>query len=86
MVSATVRSGTRLISWNAVWMPSRWASDGHAIAAGAPKTRISPELGRIRPESSLTVVDLPAPFSPSSAWTSPAATRIVAPPSATVAP
>ncbi len=47
---------------------------------------ISPLSGTIRPDSSLTMVDLPAPFSPSSACTSPGATLNEASFSATVAP
>jgi hypothetical protein len=46
---------------------------GLAIATGWPCQTICPSLGSRTPNSILTSVDLPAPFSPSSAWISPGA-------------
>src|SRR4051794_15786603 len=86
MFWVTVRSRTSVISWNAVCTPCRWASRGRASRTRSPVSSIVPESGCTRPESSFTVVDLPAPFSPSSACTSPARTANEAPSSATVAP
>ncbi len=42
------------------------------MTAGTPSMRISPASGRCMPASRLTSVDLPAPFSPSKTWISPA--------------
>src|SRR5437870_3562103 len=55
-------------------MPRRNASRGEAKVTGAPSQRISPASGRSAPAMSLRRVDLPAPFSPTTACTSPAAT------------
>ena len=52
-------------------MPAAIASRGEPKVAGRPKTRISPSSWRYRPSSTFMSVDLPAPFSPSRAWTSP---------------
>src|SRR6202035_913744 len=48
------------------------ASDGDSISTGLPSTRTSPSSGLYRPYRTDINVDLPAPFSPSRAWTSPA--------------
>ena len=50
------------------------ATPGLVIVTGWPFQKISPELGSSDPNSILTSVDLPAPFSPSNAWISPLAT------------
>src|SRR5689334_5556891 len=47
------------------------ASRGERKMTGLPWTRISPSSGRYSPASTFISVLLPAPFSPSSAWTSP---------------
>jgi len=44
---------------------------GELIHPGSPRRRSSPSSGACTPVSSLTRVDLPAPFWPISAWTSP---------------
>ncbi len=41
-----------------------------------PSSRKSPESRRWTPATTLTSVDFPAPFSPTSAWIEPASTRI----------
>ena len=67
MLLRTVRSLTSVISWNAVWMPRAWESLGEEKRTASPNTRKLPASGCVRPESNFTIVDLPAPFSPSSA-------------------
>ena len=53
MLSATVRSGTRVISWKAVWMPSAWASRGAARWTGARR----PKSSRVGPRQSAQHLD-----------------------------
>ena len=53
-------------------MPARRAASGLRNSTGAPFSSIRPSSGRSRPLSMLMMVLLPAPFSPSSACTSPA--------------
>src|SRR5581483_5855675 len=53
-------------------IPARRASIGERIRAGAPPIWMTPASGRCAPASTLMSVLLPAPFSPSSASTSPA--------------
>ena len=71
MFSATVRSGIGINSWWIMAMPLRMASCGLRSTMGRPRSRISPESTRCRPASTFINVDLPAPFSPISACTSP---------------
>src|SRR5271169_2954903 len=47
------------------------ASRGVPKSTRRPSTSTAPESGRKRPVTILISVDLPAPFSPTSAWTSP---------------
>src|SRR5579863_9103864 len=54
-------------------MPRRCASCGEPIRTGVPLTRISPSSAESAPERIFISVDLPAPFSPTSTRTSPAA-------------
>ena len=72
MFSATERFGQRLRSWKTTPMP--WRADACASAnrTGAPPSRITPWSGWCTPASTLIIVLLPAPFSPTSAWISPA--------------
>ena len=72
MFCATVRSGISEISWKAVWMPSPCAARGVGMRTVSPNRAIAPASGGLSPLMILTRVDLPAPFSPSRAWTSPA--------------
>src|ERR1700733_10123393 len=55
-------------------IPRLIAAEGEEISTGWPSIRISPSSGLYRPYRTDISVDLPAPFSPSSAWTSPANT------------
>ena len=56
-------------------IPAALASAGPAKSASAPLTRSVPVSGRCTPASILTIVDLPAPFSPTSACASPRVQR-----------
>src|SRR5919107_922764 len=56
-------------------MPSRPASFGPWMVTGEPSKTISPSSAGWIPAMHLISVDLPAPLSPTSATTSPAATR-----------
>ena len=67
-------------------MPTAWASRAEVRRTCSPKMEIWPESGRTRPESSFIVVDLPAPFSPSRAWTVPRSTEKLTSLFATVGP
>src|SRR6478752_6541664 len=53
-------------------MPAARLSSGEAKCVALPSTRISPSLGRRSPARICMSVDLPAPFSPTTAWISPA--------------
>ena len=72
--STTVSVSNSEKCWNTMPMPSSRARDGLVTRTGAPRHRISPASGRAAPYTSFVSVDLPAPFSPSSAWISPART------------
>jgi len=52
-------------------MPALSASRGCSKSTGLPSTKYSPEVRRMAPAIALHKVDLPAPFSPTSACTSP---------------
>ena len=67
--SATVRSGKTVGSWYIATIPSRCAVCGSPIRRGSPSIRRRPSSGWITPVRIFTRVDLPAPFSPTSAWT-----------------
>ena len=67
-------------------MPRRVALAGEPMRTVRPEIAIVPASGRTTPVSSLTRVDLPAPFAPSNAWISPGSTTSVAERSATTAP
>src|SRR5215210_2236843 len=54
-------------------MPASSASRGECNSSGSPFRKISPSSGRYSPVRMLDSVVLPAPFSPSSACTSPGA-------------
>ena len=71
MFSATVSSSNSTVSWWMAVMRAACAASGDAKATGAPPIRISPASGRWMPVRIFTSVDLPAPFSPTSAVTRP---------------
>ena len=64
-------AGTRLVSWNTMAMPARSASAGVEKETSLPSKLILPSVSLNTPAMTLVRVDLPAPFSPSSAWISP---------------
>src|SRR5471030_3096773 len=67
-------------------MPSLCVLAGESFSTRAPLMAISPPSGWCAPVMILMSVDLPAPFSPSSAWTSPACKSNDTPLSARTAP
>jgi hypothetical protein len=71
MFSATLSVAASVSSWLIVTMPSRSAVRGSGIRCSAPSTRIAPASGCSDPLMTRASVDLPEPFSPVSAWTSP---------------
>ena len=71
MFSITVRSGISGSSWKTTPTPAASDAPGSRGANGSSRSRTSPLSARNTPDMTLTSVDLPAPFSPSSACTSP---------------
>ena len=67
----TLMRGLSARSWYTVPMPAWLASRGELNSTSLPSIMILPEVGLCTPERILIKVDLPAPLSPSSAWTSP---------------
>ena len=67
MFSATVRVGTNRNSWYTMPTPAAMASAGDWKKRRCPFTHTSPPSGRYTPASTLTMVVLPAPFSPNNA-------------------
>ena len=63
-----------MISWCTSTMPRRSASTGPFSSTGAPSSFRTPRVGGRWPLTIFISVDLPAPFSPMIAWTSPART------------
>jgi hypothetical protein len=76
---STSRSGNRLSSWETTATPLRTASAVLSNATSRPSRRSVPSSGFTAPATIFTSVDLPAPFSPSSACTEPARTERPAP-------
>src|ERR1700730_7819878 len=73
MFCATSSCGTRLGSWLTKPTPSARACRGSSMATSPwPSISIVPESGGCTPKRIFIKVDLPAPFSPIRAWTSPA--------------
>src|SRR4051812_16538074 len=72
MFSATERFGSRWLSWCTAPMPSSCACSGDCGATLRPSSSMLPASGAYTPVSTLIKVDLPAPFCPISACTSPA--------------
>ena len=69
--SATVSVGANVNSWVIATIPSFCARRGLGITTRSPSTRITPASGLSAPYSIFTRVDLPDPFSPAIACTSP---------------
>jgi len=67
MFSAAVSASNNEKCWNTIPIPSFLAALGLAIRTARPFHKISPSFGSSDPNSILTSVDFPAPFSPSSA-------------------
>src|SRR5687767_5041995 len=86
MLPVTVRFGKHSISWYTMPMLCSIAWRVPDAFNSRPCQRIWPASGAIRPARILSSVDLPAPFSPTSAWALPAATSKLTPVSALMAP
>src|SRR5262245_133669 len=86
MFSAIDSAGTSRRSCGMVTMPAAIASWGLVKWHSSPSRRTTPRSGRWTPPRMRISVDLPAPFSPTTAWISPNATSKSTPSSATVAP
>ena len=71
MFSATSRSGNTIGSWYIAVTPRSRASCGPESATRSPSISTCPSLGAWMPVMILIIVDLPAPFSPTMACTSP---------------
>ena len=84
--SETLRSGNSRGSWWTTAMPSSRARAGPWMTVGSPSRVIVPRSGWWMPARILTSVLLPAPFSPTSAWTSRGRRSRSTPSSAWVAP
>ena len=69
MFSATDSSGMISGSWWTMRMPASCASRAEANATGRPSTAMLPWSGACSPSRMRISVDLPAPFSPTSAVT-----------------
>src|SRR5262249_48156556 len=79
-------AGTRRNSCGIMTMPAAMASAGLAKWRRVPPISMAPESGRCTPSKMRIRVDLPAPFSPTSAWISPGRTSKLTSISAQVAP
>ena len=69
--SAIESAGTMRNSCGMVTMPAAIASCGEAKTRGSPAISMLPLSARCTPPRMRMSVDLPAPFSPTSAWISP---------------
>ncbi len=74
MFSATVMSGSRAGCWWTIAIPSSCATAGTRPSSVRPSNTIAPPSGAVAPDATFISVDFPAPFSPSSACTSPGST------------
>ena len=74
MFSATVISGSSAGCWWTIAIPRSCAVAGVRFSTGEPSKMIVPASGAVVPEATFIRVDLPAPFSPSRACTSPGRT------------
>ena len=72
--SATLRPITSVIVWYAMPSPSSIAALADAVVSCSPAISTTPSSGTTVPLAMPSNVDLPEPFSPSTAWISPART------------
>src|SRR5712691_1822127 len=70
-LSSTDMSGKRSRAWETCTTPRRNVRCGGWPAMSCPSRRIRPAMGRMKPLMVLRAVDLPLPFAPSRATTSP---------------
>ena len=70
MFSATVSSGTSVVSWVTVAIPAAIASPGDPKLTCSPPIATCPESGASWPETIPSKVDLPDPFCPTRPWIS----------------
>ena len=84
--SATVRSGKSVGSWKMIAMPAACDCAVVSKTTSSPSISTRPLSGRCTPARILTSVDLPAPFSPTSACASPRRSSIQPSTSACTAP
>ncbi|CAA9302655.1 MAG: hypothetical protein AVDCRST_MAG40-457, partial [uncultured Gemmatimonadaceae bacterium] len=84
--SATVSVGTSMKCWCTIPTPAAIACAVLHPVASRPSTCTVPASGAYMPASTRMSVDFPAPFSPTSAWISPAGTSSEAPRLARTAP
>ena len=68
MFSQTVRLSASMKCWNTIPTPTAMASFGDLKCCSTPLTAIVPSSGLSDPYSTFIRVDLPAPFSPTTAW------------------
>ena len=71
MLSSTEKHSTSLKCWCTMPMPRALASLGSLMVTTSPFFLMMPSSGWYMPNRTDIRVDLPAPFSPSSAWISP---------------
>jgi hypothetical protein len=71
MFSRTVKLSASMKCWCTMPIPAAIASAGLRKVTGEPSSRIVPSSGRCMPYRVFIRVDLPAPFSPTIACTSP---------------
>ncbi len=84
--SRAVSEGTSMKCWCTIARPRRIASRAVAGASGPPSTDTTPRSGSRSPAAMRSSVDLPAPFSPTMAWTRPGSRCSEAPSRATASP
>ena len=72
--SNTLRVGTSIACWKTVLIPAARLAAGEVSRTRWPPTVRCPSSGSCNPANMPTMVDFPAPFSPSRTWISPART------------
>ena len=81
--SSTVSPRDSAMFWNVRATPSPATSCGRSRVRSVPRKRTAPAAGLYAPETTLNIVDLPAPFGPMTAWIAAGATSNETPSSAT---